>query len=63
MDSTLQKAIEDIAKHLKHIREYLGWIALVVVCTGIYRCSCVQGHNIHQALTTHSQHVIKRHKK
>lgn len=62
-NSTLQKAIEDIAKHLKHIREYLGFIAIVVVCTGIYRCSCIQCNNVHQAFATHSQQIIKRHNK
>lgn len=61
-NSTLERAIEDIAKHLKYIRQYLGFIAIVVVCTGIHRCSCIQGNNIHQAFTTHSQHIIKCHK-
>lgn len=60
-NSTLQKAIEDIAEHLKHIRECLGFIAIVVVCTGMYRCSCIEGHNIHEALApATTQHVIHK---
>ena len=31
-------ALNRIANHLTAIREYLGWIAIVVVCTGLYRC-------------------------
>lgn len=56
-NSTLQKAIEDIADHLKHIREYLGFIAIVVVCTGMYRCSCVEKPNMAQLLPSSAHHT------
>jgi len=56
MNSTLQEAIEAIAEHLKHIREYLGYIAIVIVCAGIYRCSQVESPNVKQLIP----HVAKQ---
>jgi hypothetical protein len=52
-------SLDYIAEHLKHIREYLGYIAIVVVFSGVHRCSVVMGNNV-KSMVPCAHHVIKK---